>query len=123
MTGSQPVTGRPPKPYLDPARHLLSHTRLEETASGSRQFRPISLDEEAWDARQLVEAGLDAEAGRRPARGVVVISVNRALAVSRLVEELSLRLAPGLAVGPIESNGSLSQLAEELSRDLYRRSY
>jgi hypothetical protein len=43
--------------------------------------------------------------------------------LAALVEELSKRLEPGLAVGPIEPDGSISRLAKELADDLFHRAW
>ena len=87
--------------------------------------RPIPLDEAAAEWRALVESGRAKEPSvkNQPPNGVVVISPGRAWVIAGLVEELSKRFEPGLAVGPIESDGSISRLAKELADDLRHRAW
>jgi hypothetical protein len=95
---------------IDPTRHLLSRPT------------PLDLDTAAAEARVTLERGAEFDA--RPAMGsahIVAISPSRALVIAGLLDELSLRLKPGLAVGPIRSDGSLSRLAQALSDDITRR--
>jgi hypothetical protein len=110
---------------LDPTRHLLIHPAYDQHPDGSLAARPIPLDEAAAEWRALVESGRAKEPSvkNQPPSGVVIISPGRASVIVELVAELSKRLEPGLAVGPIQSDGSISRLAKELAEDLHHRAW
>jgi hypothetical protein len=114
-----------PRPHLDPRRHLLIHPAYDERPDGTIAVRAIPLDEAAAEWRSAVDAACADEpsAKQQPPNGVVVMSSTRAAVIAALVEELSKRLEPGLAVGPIESNGSISRSAKDLADDLYHRAW
>ncbi|AEV82486.1 hypothetical protein ACWT_1468 [Actinoplanes sp. SE50] len=102
----------------DPARHWLSYPVHRGDPEG---FRPKPLDEFAADARPALDAG-DAFDHRttRGSRDIVSISVQRAGVIAALLDELALRLRPGVEAGPIQADGELSLLARELADDMYR---
>jgi hypothetical protein len=106
-----------PLPELDPARHWLLYAAAERNPD---RFRPIPLDEAA---DRLGPAAAGGEADRRAPgdRTIVVISRQRATAIADLLDELALRLAPGVEVPAVQSDGSLSRLAQELADDMLRR--
>jgi hypothetical protein len=111
-------------PHLDPARHLLVYPKRARRADGRDVEEPYLIDELVPQWRRALDAGRPDEAALgRPAPGVVSMSANRALVLADLVEELGLRLRPGHAVGPIQSDGSLSRLATELADDLMERQF
>lgn len=113
---------RPPRPHLDPTRHLLIYPDYRQRPDGRNEAVPIPLDVAAAEMRAAVEAGRAAESSvGRISDGVVVIAPGRAWVIAALVEELSKRLEPARTVGPIQSDGSLSRLAKELADDLARR--
>jgi hypothetical protein len=114
-----------PRPHLDPRRHLLIYPAYDRQPDGTVTVRPIPLDEAAAEWRASVESSRAKEPSvkNQPPNGVVVISPGRAWVIAGLVEELSKRLEPGLAVGPIESDGSISRLAKELADDLVHRAW
>jgi hypothetical protein len=115
----------PPRPHPDPTRHVLIYPAYDRQPDGTVTVRPIALDEAATEWRAVVEAAATAEpsAKQQPPNGVVVISPGRASVIAALVRELSKRLQPGLAVGPIQSDGSISRLAKDLADDLNRRAW
>ncbi|BCY06445.1 hypothetical protein [Actinoplanes sp. L3-i22] len=107
-----------PQPELDPARHWLAYAAAERDPD---RFRPIPLDEAA---ARLRPAAAGTAIDNRPALGdrdLVVISAERAAAIADLLDELALRLTPGIEVRPVHSDGSLSRLAKELADDMLRR--
>lgn len=107
-------------PQPDPARHWLVYPQFEPAPDGGGSFRPITLDEAAARSRESLETG-DADTGRvRNAADIVVVPPGRATVIAGLLEDLALRLRPGLEVGPIRSDGSFSALARELA-DYMRR--
>jgi hypothetical protein len=111
---------RPPKPELDPARHWLVYSQYEETPDGVGRFRPITLDEAASRGQEVLETGSDDTGKPLNRSGIVVLPAGRATTIAGLLEELSLRLRPGLEVGPIQSDGSISDLARELAEYMDR---
>ncbi len=111
---------RPPHPDLDPTRHWLVYPQYESTPDGAGRFQPITLDQAAGTSRESLETG-DADTGRvRNSADIVVIPPGRATVIAGLLEELALRLRPGLEVGPIRSDGSFSALARELAEYMHR---
>lgn len=116
---------RLPRPHLDPARHLLIYPAYDRRPDGTETVRPIPLDEAAAEWRAMVESSRAKEPSpkQQPWSGVVVLSPGRASAIVALVKELARRLEPGLAVGPIESDGSIGRLAKELADDLFHRAW
>ncbi len=110
----------PPQAELDPARHYLTQQKFESGPNGTiLRWLPIPLDEAAHEARENMETG-DAAAGKPLADGIVVIPPGRAAAISGLLEDLSQRLKPGTETGPVQSDGTYSALARELSDYLHR---
>jgi hypothetical protein len=97
----------------DPARHLLRAVHPD----GS----PIPLDDEAARLQQAIAAARTDEVGTDNdwRSGVVVISSRRARAIADLLDELAVRLRPGLTVGPIQAERSLAELAASLSWHLH----
>ncbi len=107
-------------PQPDPARHWLVYPQFESNPDGGGSFRPITLDEAAAKIREGLEAG-DADTGRASnAADIVVLPPGRATVIAGLLEDLALRLRPGLEVGPIDSDGSFSALARELADYMHR---
>jgi hypothetical protein len=69
---------------------------------------------------------IEAQATREPPLAqvdAVVISQARATVIAGLLRELSTRLRPGLAVGPVQSDGTLARFVDELRDDLQTRSW
>lgn len=107
----------------DPTRHLLSRERFERQADGSQLRLPISLAEaeENWrdlaaaDQRRRVELKLE-----YPEEGEQTVAISDALAMglAEMLEELSLRLAPGRAVGPIQADAGLARQVDAYARML-----
>jgi hypothetical protein len=120
-------TARDPRsePAVDPARYLLAERwnnqlwyAAEPASVGSEP--PVPLDAHVPQWRQQIAD----QADREPSRAgvdAVVISQARAEVLAALLRELSTRLRPGLAVGPIQSDGSLRDLLDELFDDLLTR--
>jgi hypothetical protein len=110
----------------DPTRHLLSRESFERQPDGSQLRRPISLAEAAenWrglmaaDRRRRVELKLE-----YPEEGEQIVAITDALAMglAEMLEELSLRLAPGRGVGPIQADADLARTVDAYAADL--RSY
>jgi hypothetical protein len=108
----------------DPTRHFLKEARYERRPDGTEVAHPITLEEAAADLRRSVDAEDTVALGIEfPEEGdqVIAISSARALAIAALLGELSLRLQPGRAVGPIRSDDSLSRLAREVAQHLHDR--
>jgi hypothetical protein len=102
---------------IDPTRHIISVTDWEKRPEGGYGKVPIPLDAEAAHLREVV-------AIRRPGQpaldndwrsGVVAISRSRGGTIGVLLKELAARLRPGVAVGPIQADDSLSRLAADLA--------
>lgn len=108
-------------PSQDPARDLLTLMDYGKQADRPSVRTPISLEQAAADFGAMVEAGRTAE-GRLerdyPGDDTVGLSGNRGKVIISLLEELAIRLEPGRAVGPIQGNAALSDLALEISRYL-----
>jgi hypothetical protein len=116
-----------PDPEVDPSRFLLAegwNAQLwhEPEPDSVGSVPPVLLDANVahWRAEiarhihlEAVPQGLD----------VVVISAARAGVIASLLRELATRLRPGLAVEPVQSDGSISSLAAELAQDMYARSW
>ncbi|GIF04478.1 hypothetical protein [Actinoplanes siamensis] len=105
----------------DPARHLLARMRYDRLPDGTQRRSPIPLDAAAAEFAELIEAGRPAEARLDPddARDeVAAFSRQRAKVIATLLDELSRRLAPGLGAGPVQGDGSLSELAARTARHL-----
>jgi hypothetical protein len=113
------------RPNLDPRRHLLIRPAYDKQPDGTVAVRAFPLDEAAAEWRSSVQAASTGEPSpkQQPANGVVVISTTRVWVIAELIGELAKRLEPGLAVGPIESDGSISRLAKELADDLFHRAW
>lgn len=115
------------RPAVDPSRYLLAEAwnqRLgwlaeEPVSVGSDP--PVSLDEHVGEWRRWIEEQAELEPDPHLVRAVV-ISEARTRVVVALLRELSTRLRPGLSVGPMVSDGSLSAFVEELAEDMFRRS-
>lgn len=98
---------------MDPSRHWIGHVPLDG---------PKPLDDFVAQARPALAAGAAID-GRAPgSRDIVAISTQRAGVIATLLEELAARLRPGVASGPIRSDGDLARLTHELAEDMYRRS-
>jgi hypothetical protein len=112
-----------PMPELDPTRDLLIYPEHRHEPDDTTTVRPIPLDDAAAVWRTALESASATEPSPtdQPPNGVVVISPGRAWVIAGLVDELSRRLRPGLTVGPIPSDGSLSRLAKALADDPNRR--
>lgn len=103
---------------LDPARHLLVFTDYVDTPDGGVRSTPISLDAAGANFADMIMEGRKAEAGLDvdyPSTDDVGLSRNRARVIAALLEELAIRLEPGRAVGPIQSDGALSDVARGIS--------
>lgn len=114
------------EPAVDPARYLLAERwnnqlwyDAEPTSVGSEPPVPLDAHVARWRQEIAAEAVNEPNPDRTTA---VVISQARAQVLAALLRELSTRLRPGLAVGPIQSDGSLSALTEELYFSLLERS-
>ena len=110
-----------PAAHSDPARHLLAGAHYRCLPDGTQQRTPITLDEAAASFAELIEMGRPAEARLDPDEGrdeVAAFSRQRAKVIASLLDELARRLAPGLGTGPIDSDGSLSELAARTARHL-----
>lgn len=101
---------------LDPSRHLLRHSLVP------REVEP-TLDRAAEVIRAVLKVDIAPEASlrRQPVGDTVVMAPGRATIIAELLEELALRLRTDHAVGPIQSDGSLSRLVKELATDMGRR--
>lgn len=101
----------------DPSRHILVWQKVRRQPDGSHTRTPVELDEAAAVFARTVEKGrpdeltLDSE----DESDVVAFSAARGDVISALLKELALRLEPGRAVGPIQSDGSLSRIAHEVA--------
>jgi hypothetical protein len=106
----------------DPTRYLLSLPTLVDLPDGRHTIGPYPLDAAAADWRGRVARHVDVEVnyGNR-LHDSIVISADRGAVIANLLDELAERLRPGLAVGPIHSDGSISQLAQELAEDMFLR--
>lgn len=108
----------------DPTRHLLAREHFERMPDGSQLRRPIPLDEAAADWRRLLEADIRrrAELGLEhpddDGSELAAFTRAQALALSAMLEELSLRLAPGRAVGPIQAGEEISRVTALAARGL-----
>jgi len=103
---------------LNPARHLLVFMDYVDTPDGGVRSTPISLDKAGAHFAGMIREGRKAEAGLDvdyPSTDDVGLSTGRARVIASLLEELSIRLEPGRAVGPIESDGELSKVALDIS--------
>ncbi|AEV82487.1 hypothetical protein ACWT_1469 [Actinoplanes sp. SE50] len=112
---------RDPDDDRDPARHLLSRVRYRRLPDGTQQRVPITLDQAAAEFGELIDAGRPAEVRLDPDEGrdeVAAFSRQRAKVIASLLDELSRRVRPGLAVGPIQSDGKLADLAAESAAHL-----
>jgi len=117
-----PTSLRQPMPEFDATRHWLTYPGSERAADGTARYRAMTLDEAVAFFRPLADAAASSDNGRvRVSRDIVSISRERATLLGDLLEELALRLKPGLEVGPIQSDGSFSRFARELAEDMYRR--
>jgi hypothetical protein len=110
---------------VDPARHLISgrwdiELWYEPPPLGTGPAVPLDALVAEW--RELIGAERRKEP-RPDSVDVVVISAVRARIIAYLLRELSNRLRPGFAAGPIESDGSLSAFITELAEDLKSRSW
>jgi len=108
----------------DPTRHLLAQEHFERLPDGRQLRRPIPLDEAAAEWRRLLEsdnrrrAELGLEHPEDDGSELAAFTRARALALSAMLQELSLRLAPGQAVGPIDASGEISQVTALAARGL-----
>jgi hypothetical protein len=110
----------PPRAELDAARHYLASQKFETGPNATiLRWLPIPLDEAAQEARENLETGAEA-AGKPLGDGIVVIPPGHASAIAGLLEDLAQRLKPGVDAGPIQSDGSYSALARELSNYMHR---
>jgi hypothetical protein len=110
---------------VDPARHLVSgrwDIELWYSPPPPGTGPAIPFDDLVAHWRELIEAERHKEP-RPNSVDVVIISAVRARIVAYLLRELSNRLRPGFAVGPIESDGSVSAFITELAEDLMSRSW
>jgi hypothetical protein len=114
------------EPAVDPARYLLAERwnnqlwyAAEPPSVGSEPPVPLDTHVDRW-RREIAE---QADREPNPDRvDAMVISQARAAVLAAVLRELSTRVRPGLAAGPIQSDGSLSDLLDELSSDLLGRS-
>lgn len=107
-----------------PSRHLLSARRHPRPwpQPPSDTGPLVRLDEPITRWRAEIDAGSSVEPS--PERvDAVVVSHARAVVIAALLRELAARLRPGSPVGPVQSDGALSALAEELQEDLSARSW
>jgi hypothetical protein len=105
----------------DPAEHLLAFIDHRRRPDGTTERAPITLDAAAADFAAMIEAGRRAESLLErdyPADDTVGLSSARGKVIATLLEELALRTEPGRAVGPLRSDGALSDLALSISRYL-----
>lgn len=109
----------------DPTRYLLTQQRLEPQADGSLVRQLILLDEAAQDWRGL----MDSDGQRRGKLGLeypeegeqsVAITWAHARMLASMLEELSARLMPGRAVGPIRAAEDVSQVVSRAAQSLRR---
>lgn len=110
-----------PEADRDPARHLLARQRFQRLPDGTQRRTPIPLDRAAAEFAELIDAGRPAEARLDPddARDeIAAFSRQRAKVIASLLDELSRRLAPGLGVDAVQSDGSLAELAARTARHL-----
>src|SRR5262249_11939817 len=107
----------------DPTRYLLAQQRLEPQADGSLTRRLIPLDEAAQDWRGMQ----DSDGRRRGELGLeypeegeqsVAITWAHARMLASMLEELSARLAPGRAVGPIRADADVSEAVARAAQSL-----
>jgi hypothetical protein len=102
---------------IDPTRHMVSINDWEKRPDGGYAKVPIALDAEAAHLREVVASRSPGE----PAldndwrSGVVAVSRGRGGAIAVLLTELAARLRPGVQVGPIQADDSLSRLAADLA--------
>jgi hypothetical protein len=109
----------------DPARHLLAERwnkslwyRAEPPAGSDP---PVPIDAHVAEWRAAIEAGRELEPHPSERRHTIVLSHQRVEVICNLLRELSKRTRPGVAVGPVQSDGSISQLAIDLAEDLRNR--
>lgn len=105
----------------DPAGDLLTFMDYRRRPDGTTERAPITLDAAAADFTAMIDAGRRAESQLErdyPADDTVGLSSARGKVIATLLEELALRTEPGRAVGPIRSDGALSDLALAISRYL-----
>ncbi|GAA2867285.1 hypothetical protein Acy02nite_10350 [Actinoplanes cyaneus] len=102
-----------PEAERDPAQHLMLWTDIRRQPDGSQRRIPIPLDDAAAQFAAMIAAGRATESrlDRDDPDDAVAFSRNRGRVIATLLNELSLRLAPGQGVGAIRSDGSMSELA------------
>ncbi len=97
------------EPERDPARDSLARWVYR-----GREKSPISLDDFAADLTRGL-AGVRESYDNDFQTGVVAISRARAQAMASLLEELAIRLRPGISIGPIDSDGTMARTAADLA--------
>lgn len=108
-----------------PGRHLAAANwdnlfgNDPEPPDGSDPPVPLDARVESW--RAAIDEGRAVEPAGRKMVEAAVLSHERATVIAALLRELSKRMRPGFAAGPIDSSGEISALAEELAADLWKR--
>lgn len=102
---------------VDPTRHMLSVTDWENRPEGGYGKVPIPLDTIADQLGKSVTSGQpdEADLDNDWRSGVVAFSRARGGVIGTLLTELAVRLRPGVVVGPIRADESLSRLAANLA--------
>lgn len=116
---AEPVPDGP----IDPRSDLLHFRNWLIVPKGSRSAPPFPLDDAAAMWRQAVESGESPEAGLPDSRlkGGFTMHAGRSHAITQMLQELAERLAPGMEIGPMNTDGAASRLATDLVEDIRRR--
>jgi hypothetical protein len=106
---------------VDPTRHMLSLTDFEKRPEGGHRKVPIPLEAEAAGLSGSISRGRrdEGDLDNDWRSGVVAFSRARGGTMGVLLAELAVRLRPGVAVGPIQADESMSKLAADLAWKLH----
>jgi hypothetical protein len=100
---------------------MVSITDWEKLPEGGYGKVPIPIEAEAAHLHDVIVEGRpdEADLGNDWRSGVVAMSRARGGTMGVLLKELAARLRPGVAVGPIQADDSMSRLAADLAWELH----